>query len=70
MLEKKKLKIMSTANQDTPVSQGQKPILVLDVWEHSFYLKFQNRKAEYIAAWWNVVNWKQAEKNFSAAMGK
>jgi superoxide dismutase, Fe-Mn family len=63
----KGLEIISTANQDSPLSQGMTPIIGLDVWEHAYYLKYQNKRPDYIAAWWNVVNWDQAEKNFAAA---
>ncbi|MBI2446115.1 superoxide dismutase [Candidatus Micrarchaeota archaeon] len=54
---KGQLELTSTQNQDTPLSEGKTPLLGLDMWEHSMYLRYQNRKAEYIKAWWNVVNW-------------
>lgn len=61
------LAITSTANQDSPLMEGQRPILGLDVWEHAYYLKYQNRRAEYVEAWWNVVNWEEVAKRFEAA---
>ena len=61
-----KLEITSTPNQDSPIMEGLKPVIGVDVWEHSYYLLYQNRRPDYLKAWWNVVNWDQAEKNFSA----
>jgi len=62
-----KLTIESTPNQDNPLMSGGKPVMGLDVWEHAYYLKYQNRRPEYIEAWWNLVNWDEITKNFGAA---
>jgi Fe-Mn family superoxide dismutase len=58
------LAVMSTPNQDSPISEGKTPVLGIDVWEHAYYLKYQNKRPDYVDAWWNVVNWEQAAKNF------
>jgi Fe-Mn family superoxide dismutase len=60
------LEISSTANQDSPVMEGKYPVIGVDVWEHAYYLKYQNRRPEYLGAWWNVVNWEEAEKRFNS----
>jgi Fe-Mn family superoxide dismutase len=65
-----KLQVESTANQDSPLMEGRTPLLGLDVWEHSYYLKYQNRRPEYITAWWNVVNWPEVERRYQAARGQ
>jgi len=61
------LKITSTANQDSPLTDGQTPLLGNDVWEHAYYLKYQNKRPDYLDAWWNVVNWSKVSEGFSAA---
>ncbi len=58
-----KLIVATTPNQDSPLTKGQEPVLGLDVWEHAYYLKYQNRRPDYITAWWNVVNWSEVEKH-------
>jgi superoxide dismutase, Fe-Mn family len=61
-----KLDIISTANQDSPLMEGKFPVMGVDVWEHAYYLKYQNRRPDYLAAWWNAVNWAEIEKRFAA----
>jgi Fe-Mn family superoxide dismutase len=63
----KKLEIISTANQDTPFELGAQAVLGVDVWEHAYYLKYQNRRPDYLKAWWNTVNWTKADENFKKA---
>jgi Fe-Mn family superoxide dismutase len=62
-----KLAVESSPNQDNPVMNGAKPVMGIDVWEHAYYLKYQNKRPDYIEAWWNVVNWDEIENNFTAA---
>jgi len=69
VVKNSKLEIMSTANQDNPLMEGIKPVMGCDVWEHAYYLKYQNRRPDYLKAWWNVVNWNEVAKNYEAAKG-
>jgi len=64
------LQVLSTANQDSPLMDGQYPVLGNDVWEHAYYLKYQNRRPEYLAAWWNVVNWDEVAKRYERARAR
>ena len=65
-----KLQVISTANQDSPLIDGLFPIMGNDVWEHAYYLKYQNRRPDYLNAWWNVVNWNEIEKRYQQAKGQ
>lgn len=65
VLDGDKLKVMSTPNQDNPISEDKRPLLGIDVWEHAYYLKYQNKRADYIDSWWNVVDWKKVEEGLS-----
>ena len=65
---KGELEIVTTPNQDSPLSQGKLPILGLDVWEHAYYLKYQNRRPDYIAAFFNVINWEKVNEHFEKAL--
>ncbi len=64
-----KLAVTSTPNQDNPLMDGDQPILGLDVWEHAYYLKYQNKRPDYVKAWWNVVNWEEVNKRYLNARG-
>jgi len=65
-----KLRVESTPNQDSPLMEGRTPILGVDVWEHAYYLKYQNRRPDYLAAWWNTVNWAAVAQNYAKAKGR
>lgn len=65
VLDNGKLAIVSTPNQDNPISQGKTPLLGIDVWEHAYYLKYKNKRADYIDSWWNVVDWKKIEEIYN-----
>ena len=69
VLDGSDLAVVGTPNQDNPVSDGQTPLLGVDVWEHAYYLKYQNKRPDYIDAWWNTVNWEKVAERYSAAEG-
>jgi superoxide dismutase, Fe-Mn family len=64
------LAVYSTANQDSPIMQSDEPLLGIDVWEHAYYLKYQNRRPDYLEAWWNVVNWPTVAERYATAIGR
>ncbi len=68
VIDKGRLRVATTTNQDSPLTDSEVPLLGVDVWEHAYYLKYQNRRAEYLTAWWNVVNWEKVNQLFVAAM--
>jgi Fe-Mn family superoxide dismutase len=63
------LKVLETLNQDSPLMQGQTPILGVDVWEHAYYLKYQNRRPDYLEAWFNTINWEEVSRRYEQARG-
>jgi len=67
VLDGGQLKVLSTANQDSPIMNADVPLIGIDVWEHAYYLNYQNRRPDYLAAWWNVVNWPEVARRFEAA---
>lgn len=70
VLNKSSLEVYSTANQDSPLMEGKIPLLGLDVWEHAYYLKYQNRRVDYINSWWNIINWKKVDEFYIKAIKK
>lgn len=68
VLDGEQLTIMSTANQDTPLKEGKIPLLIIDVWEHAYYLKYQNRRPEFVTNWWNTINWDKVNQRYVDAM--
>ena len=68
VLNNKKLEIITTPNQNSPLMDGKIPVLCLDVWEHAYYLKYQNKRADYVDNWWNVVNWEKMEQLYKEAI--
>mgnify|MGYP001597438095 CR=1 FL=1 len=68
VVDKGKLVMMSTGNQDSPLSEGKVPVLGVDVWEHAYYLRYMNKRADYLAAFWNVVNWEKVEENYRTVL--